>query len=101
MREAEERALRADAADPDGADGRRFYVPQLDGAEMRSRWDMQADPPDLLVTNYSMLNVMLRRRRDDPIFELTQRWLENPSHVFTLVVDELDVDLQAGPQPAG
>jgi hypothetical protein len=89
MREAEERALRADAADPDGADGRRFYVPQLDGAEMRSRWDMQADPPDLLVTNYSMLNVMLRRRRDDPIFELTQRWLENPSHVFTLVVDEL------------
>jgi ATP-dependent helicase YprA (DUF1998 family) len=40
MREAEERAHRADAADPDGADGRRFYLPQLDGAEMRSRWDM-------------------------------------------------------------
>jgi ATP-dependent helicase YprA (DUF1998 family) len=89
MRDAEERARRADAADPEGADGRRYYVPQLDGAEMRSRWDMQAHPPDLLITNYSMLNVMLRRRRDDPIFELTKRWLVNPSHVFMLVVDEL------------
>lgn len=89
MREAEERSRRANAADPEGADGRRYYVPQLDGAEMRSRWDMQAQPPDLLITNYSMLNVMLRRRRDDPIFELTRQWLADPSHVFTLVVDEL------------
>jgi hypothetical protein len=89
MRDAEERARRAAEADPDGSDGRRFYVPQIEGAEMRSRWDMQEHPPDLLITNYSMLNVMLRRRRDDPLFERTHQWLEDPGHVFTLVVDEL------------
>jgi ATP-dependent helicase YprA (DUF1998 family) len=89
MRQAEARSRQANAVDPEGADGRRYYVPQLDGAEMRSRWDMQADPPDLLITNYSMLNVMLRRHRDDPIFALTRQWLADPRHVFTLVVDEL------------
>jgi len=89
LRKAEERALRAAEDDPDGTDGRRFYVPQLGGAEMRSRWDMQAHPPDVLITNYSMLNIMLRRRRDDPIFEMTRAWLEDPANVFTLVVDEL------------
>ena len=26
-------------------DDRRYYVPRVDGAEMRSRWDMQAQPP--------------------------------------------------------
>ena len=31
-------------------------------AEMVTRWDMVAAPPDILVTNYSMLNVMLMRR---------------------------------------
>jgi ATP-dependent helicase YprA (DUF1998 family) len=71
-------------------DSKWFYVPSLDGAEMRSRWDMQADPPDLLITNYVMLNVMLQRERDRAFFERTRAWLEaDPSHVFTLVVDEL------------
>jgi ATP-dependent helicase YprA (DUF1998 family) len=71
-------------------DGKRFYVPSLDGAEMRSRWDMQAHPPDVLITNYVMLNVMLQRERDSVFFERTRAWLEaDPSHVFTLVVDEL------------
>ena len=28
-------------------DKRRYYVPRIDGAEMRSRWDMQAHPPDV------------------------------------------------------
>lgn len=58
--------------------------------EMISRWDMVAAPPDILVTNYSMLNVMLMRALEGPIFERTRRWLEaEPGRSFTLVVDEL------------
>lgn len=58
--------------------------------EMMVRWDMVHSPPDLMVTNYSMLNVMLMREFERPIFDLTRQWLESdPSHVFTLVVDEL------------
>ena len=59
-------------------------------AEMITRWDMIANPPDILVTNYSMLNVMLMRELEEPIFDQTRRWLaESPENVFTLVVDEL------------
>lgn len=59
-------------------------------AEMISRWDMIASPPDILVTNYSMLNVMLMRSLEAPIFDRTRDWLaSDPSHAFTLVVDEL------------
>jgi len=58
--------------------------------ELITRWDMIATPPDVLVTNYSMLNVMLMRDVEEPIFESTRRWLQQSSdHVFTLVVDEL------------
>lgn len=68
----------------------RYFVPRLDGAEMRSRWDMADAPPDVLVTNYSMLNVMLLRERDRQYFDATRAWLDaNPAHRFTLVVDEL------------
>ncbi|MGP3735642.1 DEAD/DEAH box helicase [Streptomyces sp. GDS52] len=72
-----------------GGDG-RFFIPRLDGAEMRCRWDMIQAPPDILITNYSMLNVMLMRSREAGIFEKTRRWLEEvPEARFTLVVDEL------------
>lgn len=58
--------------------------------EMSTRWDMIKAPPDILVTNYSMLHVMLMRRREDELFDRTRAWLEaDPRHVFTLVVDEL------------
>jgi DEAD/DEAH box helicase domain-containing protein len=71
------------------ADARRFF-PSMQGAEMWSRWDMQDAPPDLLITNYSMLNIMLMRAVESGIFEATRRWLESDrSHVFHLVVDEL------------
>lgn len=72
-----------------GGEG-RFFIPRLDGAEMRCRWDMIQAPPDILITNYSMLNVMLMRTRESGIFEKTRRWLEEvPDARFTLVVDEL------------
>ena len=58
--------------------------------EMLVRWDMVATPPDILVTNYSMLNAMLMRSQEDELFSQTRDWLtSDSSHVFTLVVDEL------------
>ncbi len=71
-------------------ESRRYFLPQLDGAEMRSRWDMQVDPPDILITNYSMLNIMLLRSLESSIFEKTAAWLAaSPAHRFTVIVDEL------------
>ncbi|MEV6527218.1 DEAD/DEAH box helicase [Longispora sp. NPDC051575] len=87
LKQTEARGRRAMALkDPDA----RYFVPRLDGAEMFSRWDIADAPPDILITNYSMLNVMLLRDRDQHLFDSTRRWLETtPAARFTLVVDEL------------
>ena len=72
-----------------GTPAARFF-PRLDGGEMWSRWDMQDAPPDILITNYSMLNIMLMRDIEAPIFAQTRRWLDaDPKNIFHLVVDEL------------
>ena len=58
-------------------------------SEMLCRWDMQAAPPDILVTNYSMLEYMLIRHVERGMFESTKKWLESsPDNKFTLVLDE-------------
>lgn len=68
----------------------RFHVPRPDGSEMSIRWDMQEDPPDILISNFSMLSVMLGREDEDGLFKATAEWLaESSDNVFTLVVDEL------------
>lgn len=68
----------------------RYFFPRSNGAEMRSRWDMQDAPPDILITNNSMLGIMLMRSDDDGIFSRTARWLkESPNNVFHLIIDEL------------
>ena len=67
----------------------RYFFPYLDGSEMRSRWDMQDSPPDILITNFSMLSIMLMRDVDSNIFERTRKWLEKDGSVFHLIVDEL------------
>jgi Lhr-like helicase len=67
-----------------------FYFPRLDGGEMRSRWDMQEHPPDILITNYSMLNIMLMRQIEAGMFEQTKAWLQaDRGNKFLLIVDEL------------
>lgn len=78
-------------------DEAKWYFANPDGGEMWSRWDMQETAPDILITNYSMLNIMLMRSIEAPIFDDTRRWLESdpyrdtdyPLHIFHLVVDEL------------
>lgn len=58
--------------------------------EMLVRWDMIEAPPDILVTNTAMLNAMLMREVERPVFEKTASWLRaSQEHVLTLVVDEL------------
>lgn len=66
-----------------------FFVPRPLGAEMISRWDILADPPDILITNYSMLHVMLMRDHEQSVFERTAAWLRGDSNaVVSLIVDE-------------
>lgn len=64
---------------------------EADSAEVITREEIYGDKtPDLLITNYSMLNVIMMREQEAPLFEKTKKWLEeDKSHVFTLVVDEL------------
>ncbi len=63
--------------------------PRPESSEMLVRWDMQEAPPDILVTNYSMLEYMLLRPTEDNIFDKTRQWLdEDPNAHFTLVLDE-------------
>ena len=53
------------------------------------RWDIQAAPPDILVTNYSMLEYMLIRPIESGIFDATREWLNSsPEYKITLVLDE-------------
>ena len=67
-----------------------FAFPSTDGAEMLSRWDMQETPPDILITNISMLNAMLSRSSEQRMLDLTRDWLLSDSrNRFTLVIDEL------------
>ncbi|WP_239161102.1 DEAD/DEAH box helicase [Virgisporangium ochraceum] len=68
----------------------RYYLQRPTGAEMRSRWDMQDAPPDILITNYSMLNIMLMRGEEAAMFDATRQWLAaSADNVLTVVVDEL------------
>ena len=68
----------------------RYYFPNIEGGEMWSRWDMQDTPPDILITNYSMLNIMLMRNIEKALFDKTREWLKSDSrNKFFLIVDEL------------
>ena len=84
---AESAAVRADVDQPPDV---RYYFPNIDGGEMWSRWDMQHTPPDILITNYHMLNIMLMRQVEAEMFETTRAWLQgDSSNKFFLIVDEL------------
>lgn len=87
-----ERALRAqqEGGKVEMPEETRFMFPSLDGGELVARWDMQLSPPDILVTNTSMLSTMLVREVEASIWNLTREWLEqDPNACFFLVLDEL------------
>ncbi len=57
--------------------------------ELLTRHEVQEAPPDILVTNYSMLEYMLMRPLERPIFDLTRKWLrDNPAERLLVVLDE-------------
>ncbi len=63
--------------------------PATGGPEMLCRWDMHGAPPDILVTNYSMLEYMLIRPIESPIFDMTRAWLKGgDDRGVTLALDE-------------
>lgn len=92
------------ATNPDKKDA-LYIEPRLGGdlttSEMITRWDMQYWAPDIMITNTSMLSIMLMRRAESQMFEDTKRWLAaedlpeaereeaKKNRVFHIIVDEL------------
>ena len=73
--------------DPQGRFIRAVLRPE--DAELFTRHEVLESPPDLLVTNYSMLEYMLMRPLERPVFDQTRAWLAaNPGERLLLVVDE-------------
>lgn len=83
-----EKEYDAIAAERNGEELDLFSDPRRN--ELVHRQDFLSSPPDILISNYAMLNVMLMREHEEEIFEQTKEWLAaDPSAVFTLVIDEL------------
>ena len=60
-----------------------------DDAELLTRFEMQQHVPDVLVTNYSMLQYMLIRRPENNIWKATSDWLKaQPSEKLLVIIDE-------------
>ncbi len=96
-------------ADPNNDQSAVFISPRLGvGAdsrytsEMITRWDMQECPPDILITNVAMLNIMLMRESEKGMLQRTRDWFTaadkataqeieqaKRERVFHLIVDEL------------
>lgn len=67
----------------------RRAVTLEDDAELMTRYEIQQAPPDLLITNYSMLEYMMLRPIERSIFEATRAWLAAcPDEKFLIVLDE-------------
>ena len=70
-----------------GAWGSRVRERPAD-AELFLRHEVQDNPSDVLVTNYSMLEYMLLRPIEDGIFTRTREYLQQTGESFVLVLDE-------------
>jgi ATP-dependent helicase YprA (DUF1998 family) len=67
----------------------RRAVTQAHDAELLTRYEIQECPPDLLITNYSMLEYMMMRPIERTIFDRTKAWLEAcPNEKILIVLDE-------------
>lgn len=109
--------LNSDKANKHEKKSARFSVPAFPeytnpdlkypvSAEMRTRWDMQLSPPDILITNFSMLSIMLMRQIEGDVWEATRQWFHGEDEgirdlppqekeailadrIFHIVIDEL------------
>lgn len=66
----------------------RLKTQPLD-TELFTRHEIQGECPDILITNYSMLEYMMLRPIERSIFQSTKIWLDaDPGNFLTLVLDE-------------
>lgn len=92
---ARESTSLAEAAKNKQCDPDDIYVsPRLSSdsftSEMLIREDMQQSSPDILITNVSMLSIMLMRNKEQGMLDQTKKYYkDNPNAVFHLIVDEL------------
>lgn len=65
------------------------HIPNDEDAELITRFEMQQFCPDILITNYSMLEYMLLRPREAKIWNDTKKWLDSdPDNKLLFVIDE-------------
>ena len=64
-----------------------YSTKKTGGGELLTRYDIQTTPPDVLITNFSMLNVILSRSFEEGIFASTKSWLQCED-----IVDDVDPD---------
>lgn len=68
---------------------RRRLLTQPGDRELFTRSEMQLQCPDILITNYSMLEYMLMRPLESSVFDQTRSWLESDSaNQLIVVLDE-------------
>ena len=65
------------------------HIPDDEDAELVTRFEMQKVCPDILITNYSMLEYMLLRPIERKIWDDTIEWLNsNPRNKLLFIIDE-------------
>ena len=68
---------------------KNIHKPSPYDAEFITRFEMQDYPPDILITNYSMLEYMLMRNREANIWTKTKEWLDiSVENKLLIVLDE-------------
>lgn len=65
------------------------HIPDDNDAELITRFEMRENCPDILITNYSMLELMLLRPVEAKIWNDTKKWLNSaPENKLLFVIDE-------------
>ena len=65
------------------------HIPDPEDAELITRFEMQQFCPDILITNYSMLEYMLLRPIEQKIWSDTKAWLNsNSKNRLLFIIDE-------------
>lgn len=68
---------------------KNIHKPSPYDAEFITRFEMQYCPPDILITNYSMLEFMLMRQREANIWNKTKEWLYlSTDNRLLIILDE-------------
>ena len=63
-----------------------IHKPDPFDAEYITRFEMQTNTPDILITNYSMLEYMLMRQMESGIWDDTKEWLNSSKENRLLIV---------------